>query len=95
MRSNVEDETIVWYIAECGQRHHSLLHPVHWASNSRQVLASIPSSERAPTMVNLDFDSLPNSVALGVGWNVETDAFQFRIWGIQIQMHFNSVTFLQ
>jgi hypothetical protein len=46
-------------------------------------------------MVNLDFDSLPNSVALGVGWNVETDAFQFRIWGIQIQMHFNSVTFLQ
>ena len=54
-------------------------HLTKWASNSRQVLASIPSSERAPAMVNLDFDSLPNSVVLGVGWNVETDAFQFRI----------------
>jgi hypothetical protein len=43
-------------VAECGQRHHSLLHPVHWAivKVAMQVLASIPSSERAPAMVNLD-----------------------------------------
>ena len=54
-------------------------HLTKWASNSREVLASIPAVERAPSLVNLDFGSLPSSVALGVGWNVETDSFQFRI----------------
>ena len=33
-----------------------------WASNSRKMLASIPAVERAPSMVNMDFGSLPNSV---------------------------------
>ena len=50
-----------------------------WASNSREVMASIPPSERAPSMVNLDFDSFPDSTALGVLWNIETDTFHFRI----------------
>ena len=54
-------------------------HLTKWASNSREVLASIPAVERAPSMVNLDFGSVSNSVALGVGWNVETDSFLFRI----------------
>ena len=50
-----------------------------WASNSGEVMASIPPSERAPLMVNLDFDLFPDSTALGVLWNIETDTFHFRI----------------
>ncbi len=30
-------------------------------------------------MVNLDFESFPESAALGVIWDVETDTFHFRI----------------
>ncbi len=50
-----------------------------WVSNSREVMASIPSSERAPKMVDLDVESFPDIVALGVSWNIETDTFYFRI----------------
>ena len=50
-----------------------------WASNSREVMASVPSSERAPSMVDLEFESFPDSSFLGILWNVETDEFHFRI----------------
>ena len=42
-------------------------------------MASIPPSEHARSMVNLDFDLFPDSTALGVLWNIETDTFHFRI----------------
>ena len=51
-------------------------HLTKWASNSREVLAPIPTSERATSMVDLDLESLPDSVVLGI---VELDTFQFRI----------------
>jgi hypothetical protein len=54
-------------------------HLTKWASNSREVLASIPPCERASSLVNLDFESFPESAALGVIWDVETDTFRFRI----------------
>ncbi|XP_028416927.1 uncharacterized protein LOC114541139 [Dendronephthya gigantea] len=54
-------------------------HLTKWASNSREVLASIPPSERASPLVNLDFESFPELAALGVIWDVETDTFRFRI----------------
>ena len=54
-------------------------HLTKWASKSREVLASIPPCERASSLVNLDFESFPESAALGVIWDVESDTFRFRI----------------
>ena len=36
-------------------------------------------NERAYALVNLDFELFPESAALGVIWDVETDTFRFRI----------------
>ena len=54
-------------------------HLTKWMSNSREVLATIPLEERAPSMIYIDFESLPVERALGVLWDVEADAFRFRI----------------
>ena len=43
------------------------------------MLASVPESERAESVVNLDFDKLPVERALGVQWNVQEDVFSFCI----------------
>jgi hypothetical protein len=45
------------------------------------VLDSIPSSERAENVTDLDlnFDDLPIERALGIEWNVVSDSFQFRL----------------
>ncbi|XP_045198368.2 uncharacterized protein LOC123552694 [Mercenaria mercenaria] len=51
-----------------------------WISNSRQVLDTIPESERAHTVVSLDLDDiLPCERALGVNWNVNDDKITFKI----------------
>ena len=50
-----------------------------WLSNSRKVIESVPESERAALVKNLDFDQLPVERALGVQWNVSSDKFGFRI----------------
>ena len=44
-----------------------------WMSNSRDVLAAIPSSEVACNTVDLDRKELPHGRALGVKWCVEQD----------------------
>jgi hypothetical protein len=51
-----------------------------WISNSREVLQSIPDSERAKEVKELDFvkDNLPTERALGVTWHVELDCFGFK-----------------
>lgn len=51
-----------------------------WMSNSLPVLDSIPQSERATSVRNLDFnnESLMER-ALGVQWNVHEDTFSYRI----------------
>ena len=50
-----------------------------WLSNSRKVIESLPESERAAQVKNLDFDKLPVERALGVQWNVASDQFGFSI----------------
>ncbi|KAL4009060.1 hypothetical protein ACER0C_002912 [Sarotherodon galilaeus] len=52
-----------------------------WISNSRVVLASIPDTERAKEVKDLDLDQdvLPIERALGVQWCVQSDSFKFRI----------------
>ncbi|KAL9984440.1 hypothetical protein ACROYT_G006731 [Oculina patagonica] len=50
-----------------------------WISNDRNVLATVPVSERAASVVDLDLGDLPVERTLGVQWVMETDDFKFRI----------------
>lgn len=56
-------------------------HLSKWMSNSRAVLASIPETERAKEVKDLDLthDSLPEERVLGVSWCVESDSFKVTI----------------
>ncbi|XP_077869962.1 uncharacterized protein LOC144362702 [Saccoglossus kowalevskii] len=54
-------------------------HLTKWISNSREILAMICPTERAPSVVKLNLENLPIDRALGIQWNVEKDAFSFRI----------------
>ena len=51
-----------------------------WLSNRREVLASVPKSDRAPSVksLNLDLEKLPIDRALGMKWDTEQDIFSFR-----------------
>lgn len=50
-------------------------------SNSKDVLESIPPTERAKALENVDHlhDKLPIEKTLGIQWCVESDSFQFSI----------------
>ena len=52
-----------------------------WVSNSQNVLDSIPASERANNVkeVDLSCEELPSERALGVLWAVESDVFGFHV----------------
>ena len=50
-----------------------------WVSNDRNVIATVPVTERAPSVVNLDLEDLPVQRTLGVQWDMETDVLNFRI----------------
>ena len=54
-------------------------HLTKWISNCREVLEFIPASERAPSVMSLDFEDLPIDRALGTQWNVEKDTLSFRV----------------
>ena len=48
-----------------------------WMSSSKEVLASVPEADRARPDDNLELSDLPVERALGVGWDVQDDAFMF------------------
>ena len=52
-----------------------------FASNSKEVLKSIPVQERSKDLqcCNLDYDNLINERALGMQWNMQSDNFGFAI----------------
>ena len=52
-----------------------------WSSNSKEVLMTIPESERAPAinLVDLEKDDIPVERALGVYWNPQTDMLGFKV----------------
>ena len=52
-----------------------------WISSSIDVVQTIPESERADDIkqIDLECETLPNERALGVFWNVESDSFGFQI----------------
>ena len=51
-----------------------------WISNSKKVMDSVPESEKAPSVKNLDLSENVTLTerALGVQWNVHTDTFGFK-----------------
>ncbi|XP_074653621.1 uncharacterized protein LOC141907778 [Tubulanus polymorphus] len=52
------------------------------SSNSRRVIESVPESERANTLKDMDFgqqSQLPTERALGMLWHMETDKFLFKV----------------
>lgn len=56
-------------------------HLLKWATNSRELLSSIPVEDRVKEMMelNLDRDKLPNERALGLQWCIESDNFTFNV----------------
>ena len=54
-------------------------HLTKWISNCREVLKSIPPSERAPSIRDLDLEDLPMDCALGTQWDVERDTHSFKV----------------
>ena len=52
-----------------------------WISNSREEINSVPESERALSVKDLDLEknSALTERALGVHWNVQADTFSFKI----------------
>ena len=54
-------------------------HLTKWCSNDRSVIAAIPESERAKTVVNLELEQLPTQSALGIRGKIEDDTFVWEI----------------
>ena len=50
-----------------------------FVSNSREVMMSVPTEDRAKEIKGLSIDKLPIERALGVHWCIESDTFKFRI----------------
>ena len=50
-----------------------------WVSNDREVLSTVPATERAASVVDLDLDHLPIERTLGVLWNVDKDEFNYKV----------------
>ncbi|KAL9976464.1 hypothetical protein ACROYT_G013771 [Oculina patagonica] len=50
-----------------------------WFSNDRNIIATVPVTERAASVNDLDLEDLPVERTLGVQWDMETDDFKFRI----------------
>jgi len=49
-----------------------------WYSNDQEVMATIPESERAKSVVKLELEQLPTESALGLKWNIEEDKFVWK-----------------
>lgn len=50
-----------------------------WMSNSKELLESIPETERASSVRNLDFENPLMERTLGVSWDVNKDTFGFKV----------------
>ena len=54
-------------------------HLTKWVCNRHEVLDKIPSQERAPSVMDLDFVDQHKDRALGTEWNRLNDSLGFRI----------------
>ena len=58
-----------------------------WISNDRNVIATVPVTERAPSVVNLDLEDLPVERTLGVQWAMETFASWMKEGSSHAELH--------
>ena len=54
-------------------------HLTKWASNSQNVMQTIPVIERATAFKDLDFSKLPIERVLGIHWDISSDEFRFKV----------------
>ena len=57
-----------------------------WYSNSREVMKTIPETERAKSVKYLELDRLPTESALGIKWNTEEDKFEWDVSEKMLQL---------
>lgn len=50
-----------------------------WISNDRNVMSTIPQTDRATSVLELDTDDLPIECTLGIMWNVQSDTLGFKV----------------
>ena len=49
-----------------------------WLSNNKNILKSVPPTERSPKIVNLDLDNIPVERALGIIWDPQEDMLHIK-----------------
>ena len=49
-----------------------------WLSNNKNILKSVPPTERSPKIVNLDLDNIPVERALGIIWDPQRDMLRIK-----------------
>ena len=49
-----------------------------WLSNNKNILKSVPPTERSPKIVNLDLENIPVERALGIIWNPQRDMLRIK-----------------
>ena len=49
-----------------------------WLSNNKNILKSVPSTERSPKIVDLDLDNIPVERALGIIWDPQKDMLSIK-----------------
>ena len=80
LKSVTDEDSAVSLVPKLGQLSSSGgFHLTKWVSNSSNVLATIPESERAKSVKDLQLGVMPSQRALGVKWNLESDTFGFKV----------------
>ena len=80
LKSVTDEDSAVSLVPKLGQLlSNGGFHLTKWVSNSPNVLATIPESERAKSVKDLQFGVMPSQRALGIKWNVESDTFDFKV----------------
>ena len=49
-----------------------------WLSNNKNILKSVPPTERSPKIVNLDLENIPVVRALGIIWDTQRDMLHIK-----------------
>ena len=80
LKSVTDEDSAVSLVPKLGQLLSSGgFHLTKWVSNSSNALATIPESERAKSVKDLQLGVMPSQRALGVKWNLESDTFGFKV----------------
>ena len=80
LKTVTDEDSAVSLVPKLGQLlSNGGFHLTKWVSNSPKVLATIPESERAKSVKDLQLGVMPSQRALGVKWNLESDTFGLKV----------------